>query len=150
MTTRHSCICVGALCGLLTLATSGSTEGVWVLGSESWFEENQWRYGFEQVAKLCEQLARTRSRLELAERLGGFLWTRLYRLSGGLVATLTGLVAVGRSSIRGSRPVMWSLRAPAPATGPAGGGPRDRRPAGTRFRFDAGAWCAPRRFLGGT
>lgn len=67
------------------------------------------------------------------------------------LATLTGLVAVGRSSIRGSRPVvMWSLRAPAPAIGPAGGGPRDGRPAGTGFRFDAGAWCAPRRFLGGT
>jgi hypothetical protein len=41
MTTRHPCICVGALCGLLVLATSASAEGVWVLWSESWFEENQ-------------------------------------------------------------------------------------------------------------
>jgi hypothetical protein len=31
MTTRHSCICVGALCGLLTLATSASAEGAWTM-----------------------------------------------------------------------------------------------------------------------
>jgi hypothetical protein len=31
MTTCHSCICVGALCGLLTLATSAFAEGAWTL-----------------------------------------------------------------------------------------------------------------------
>jgi hypothetical protein len=31
MTTRHSCICVGARCGLLTPATSASAEDAWTL-----------------------------------------------------------------------------------------------------------------------
>ena len=40
MTTRHSCICVGALCGLLALATSASAECAWVLWSN--YDPDQW------------------------------------------------------------------------------------------------------------
>lgn len=95
MTICRPCICVGALCGLLVLATCVSAEGVWVLWSESWFEENQlsperhtdskWEIlAAEPSSETCEKARREwiRRYALVAREAGGGEPVRLIRPSG--------------------------------------------------------------------